>query len=51
MGGSAIILAITKLRQKIKEVAALRFGCRFDQVNLVSQMALGPDQKSATFSS
>ncbi|MEC8621753.1 MAG: xanthine dehydrogenase family protein molybdopterin-binding subunit [Pseudomonadota bacterium] len=50
MGGSAITLAITKLREKIQEVAAGRFGCRFDEVNLVNEMAVGPDQKSATFS-
>jgi carbon-monoxide dehydrogenase large subunit len=43
MGGSAILLAATALRDKIRGAAASRFGCSPDVIELAEGRARGPD--------
>ncbi len=48
MGGSAILVASDKLKQRLREIAAARFGCSADQVRLEGER-LDHGDKSVTF--
>jgi len=50
MGGSAIVLAAEKLRDKLREVAARALGCEPGEVTLDSGTAKGPAGKSLALS-
>jgi len=49
MGGSAVIDAADKLREKIREAAARHFGCGTDDIALADGKATGPNGASASF--
>jgi carbon-monoxide dehydrogenase large subunit len=49
MGGSAVIDAANKLREKIREAAARHFGCDVDDIVLADGKAVGPGKASVPF--
>jgi aerobic carbon-monoxide dehydrogenase large subunit len=46
MGGSAVIAAARKLRERIREAAALRLHCAVNDVTIELDAAVGPDRAS-----
>jgi carbon-monoxide dehydrogenase large subunit len=46
MGGSAIVLAAEKLRERLREAAAPRLGCAASEIALADGRATAPDGKS-----
>jgi carbon-monoxide dehydrogenase large subunit len=46
MGGNAIVLAAEKLRQSMRAVAAQKFGCVANEIEMDSGMVFGPDRQS-----
>ncbi|MCZ6496656.1 MAG: xanthine dehydrogenase family protein molybdopterin-binding subunit [Alphaproteobacteria bacterium] len=50
MGGSAIVLAAEKLKDKLRHVAAGALGCEAGEVSLDSDAARGPSDKSVALS-
>jgi carbon-monoxide dehydrogenase large subunit len=49
MGGSAILLAVEKLRHHIRSTAAARFGCEIDSVEIVDGRVTDGTGKTTTF--
>jgi carbon-monoxide dehydrogenase large subunit len=46
MGGNAIVAAAEKLRQSMRAVAAQKFGCAANEIEMDSGMVFGPDRQS-----
>ncbi|NKB20278.1 MAG: molybdopterin-dependent oxidoreductase [Alphaproteobacteria bacterium] len=49
MGGSAILLAVEKLGEHIREAAAVRLGCSVDAVEIVDGVVKAKDGQSVSF--
>jgi carbon-monoxide dehydrogenase large subunit len=49
MGGSALLDGAARLREKIRETAAIHFGCPPDDIEIAGDEVIGPERKRLSF--